>query len=291
MGDRFVGSVVEHQLTMLRGYLRHVGHARLAYFLDPKLDPEANLLCKSAFILIPHFHPGFDARGSQTVVQRRLYLLTYALTWIYLDTAINVVSYSSIDSQDRQKLCEHIMKLADARLMDVGFWSIFEDNKAEMCQTWRLLRLNDSRKRKQVNPPLKAGSYKSNQRHTNHIKLLPSFGKKSTNHKLVHGFLTELLVPDTVVENGIIDLIPESPIEFDFVNYFADDFHGGRLIEDERSLKTNIISSRGDVKDDKSIGILQEESINSLAKSGETAKPALNLVVSELMDEKLAEKP
>lgn len=100
--------------------------------------------------MIPTIHPGFDARGSQSVVQRRLYLLTYILIWTYADTAMETVSCAA-GSLGRQDLCEQIMERADIRLMDAGFWSVFDKAKSEMRETWRVLRLNDLRVKKVSN--------------------------------------------------------------------------------------------------------------------------------------------
>ena len=88
-------------MTRCSGYLEHVGRARLVYSVDPKLEPDALAKSSSAFISIPHVHPGYDAKGPQCVLQRRIYLSTNVLTWVYINTAISVVTSNRVDLSNR----------------------------------------------------------------------------------------------------------------------------------------------------------------------------------------------
>ena len=111
--------------------------------MDPKIEPDQSVRCRMAFITIPHIHPGYDSKSTQCVSQRRIYLLTNILTWVYIDTAIDEVTNNRVDLNNRQKLCEVIMSSADTRLTESGFWRAFEGAKTELKFVWRLLRGDD----------------------------------------------------------------------------------------------------------------------------------------------------
>ena len=130
-------------LRKYSGYLKHVGQARVAYFTDLRAGPDQSVRCEGAFIAIPHIHPGYDSKSTQCVSQRRLYLLTNILTWVYIDTAIEKVMSNQVDLNNRQKLCEVMMSSADARLTESGFWRAFGGAKTELKLVWRLLRGDD----------------------------------------------------------------------------------------------------------------------------------------------------
>ena len=108
--------------------------------MDPKTEPDHSMRCKSALTIIPHTHPWYDARGAQSVSQRRIYLLTNILTWVNIDTAIDEVKSNRVDLNNRQKLCEVIMSSADTRLIESGFWRAFEGAKTDLKNIWHLLR-------------------------------------------------------------------------------------------------------------------------------------------------------
>ena len=234
MGNHSFHSIVKQWLTVQSGYLRHVGHARLVYFLDPKLKRNADLLRKSAFITIPHMHPGFDSKGSQSIPQRRIYLLTYVLTWVYLETAINAVSNAYADLSDRQSLCEFIMSSADARLIDIGFWRTFEGAKTELRNPWQLLRVNDLRKSKTAKAPTSNRSREPKQGQTKVGKHTSAFPRRSTDYEWVNESLTGL-APGSIVGNEPLNLLIENPTEYQFINLSVDDVLEKRQKDDPSS--------------------------------------------------------
>ena len=107
--------------------------------MDAKIEPDQSLRRKSAFIAIPHLHPGYDSKSTRCVSQRRIYLVTNILTWVYIDTAITEVTSNRADLTDRQKLCERIMSSVDVKLTKSGFLRAFEDAKTELGLVRRLL--------------------------------------------------------------------------------------------------------------------------------------------------------
>lgn len=117
--------------------MREVGKARLSWYTGLTEtfgdDPPSR---DHATIVIPHLHPGRDAKSRQAVVQRRVYCLTHFITITYADTAIDLIRSAKAGSFDRQGLCEYIMDHSQARLERAGFWPIFQRAKDELAVSW-----------------------------------------------------------------------------------------------------------------------------------------------------------
>jgi glycyl-tRNA synthetase beta subunit len=85
-----------------------VGEPTIQYYDDPtsaEKDPE------TAFINIPHIHPGRDKHSNQDVRFRRLLEATMQLTFVVAQQAMEVLILHASDEvkANRLKLCEEIL--------------------------------------------------------------------------------------------------------------------------------------------------------------------------------------
>lgn len=128
---------------------------------------------------------------------------------------MNAVSCAYVDASDRQTLCEQIMKRADSRLMDAGFWEAFDGARAEMRETWRVLQLNNARKRKRADPP--------RPRYPNARKKTPVSCGESINSDMANASRGNVLVPGFIVKDEIMDPVQKS-FGLQFVNSSVNDF-------------------------------------------------------------------
>lgn len=180
-------------------------------------------------------HPGHDTKTSQSIPLRRIYLLTYILTWVYLETAINAVAnaHAHTDLSNRESLCQLIMSSADARLTDAGFWRTFEDAKTELRSTWQLSRVKDPQKKQSSKSPTSNQPRKPQQVQSKAYRHPSTFSGKSIEYEWAdESFIGPTL--GSIIRSEPMDLI-ENPIEYRFFNLSVDDVLEKRF-NDEPSL-------------------------------------------------------
>ena len=198
--------------------------------MDPKIEPDQSVRYRSAFITIPHIHPGYHSKSTQCVSQRRIYLLTNILTWVYIDTAIDEVTKNRVDLNNRQKLCEVIMSSADTRLTESGFWRAFESAKTELKFVWRLLRGDDLQGNKKPKVPQPS-------RPKNRIKKGSEQGAKKTP-EAPKGQLDFQWIDQGIDDYGPWSGRSEETVmnftEYSFVNLSLDDVLEKRFDDDSR---------------------------------------------------------
>jgi hypothetical protein len=114
-----------------RDLLDRLGIARIEYLGDD--------LGKTCTIILPQYHPGYDARTDQSILFRRLYFQCWLQVWVYIDTALGVLSEPNLP-EDRYSLCKRIMACAEARLEAVGFQIALKNAKKAFAERSRLSR-------------------------------------------------------------------------------------------------------------------------------------------------------
>lgn len=213
--------------------MKHVGQARLVYFIDPKTEPDQSVRCKSAFITIPHIHPGYDSKSTQCVSQRRIYLLTNILTWVYIDRAIDEVTNNRVDLNNRQKLCEVIMSSADTRLTESGFWRAFEGAKTELKIVWRLLRGDDlqGNKKPKVPPPSRSKNWSKGS--DQGAGETPVFPMGQLDFQWINQDIDDSK-PWSTMRTGRSDGTVMNFIEYSFINLSLDDVLERRFEDDSK---------------------------------------------------------
>jgi hypothetical protein len=89
---------------------------------------------KTWTIILPQYHPGYDARTDQSTSFRRLYFLCWIQVWVYIDTALNVLTSEPNLTEGRYSLCQYIMACAEARLEAVGFKNALSNAKKAFAE-------------------------------------------------------------------------------------------------------------------------------------------------------------
>ncbi len=201
--------------------------------MDPKTEPDQSVRCKSAFITIPHIHSEYDSKSTQCVSQRRIYLLTNILTWVYIDTAIDEVANNRVDLNNRQKLCEVIMSSADTRLTESGFWRAFEGAKTELKIVWRLLRGDDlqGNKKPKVPPPSRSKNW--SKRSDQGAGETPVFPMGQLDFQWINQDIDDSK-PWSTMRTGRSDDTVMNFIEYSFINLSLDDVLERRFEDDSK---------------------------------------------------------
>ncbi|KAK5018907.1 hypothetical protein BJ546DRAFT_1099832 [Cryomyces antarcticus] len=94
-----------------------------------------------AFIVIPHIHGGRDKYGSQQTALRRVFDLTWQLTFLVANEAISVVQSHAKDDvfPTRLQLCKEVLAGIERTQYTKGgqrFFRIFEEAKADLKALW-----------------------------------------------------------------------------------------------------------------------------------------------------------
>ena len=101
-------------LILRRDFLKSVGVPRIAYFDDPdwmKAKDRDGPNRQTAFIQIPHIHPGRDKYGGQPESLRRTFIFTWMATLVincYMMEAIDKLGNSDELSR-REELCRVVV--------------------------------------------------------------------------------------------------------------------------------------------------------------------------------------
>lgn len=99
--------------------------------------------------------------------------------------------------------------------MDAGFWSAFDRAKTEMRETWRVLRVNDTRRRDQAKRP--------NQHAPDARRRRPTADRISAGYKTVDESLSKLPVPKPIIKDEPENRLHEGSDGLELVNDFVDD--------------------------------------------------------------------
>ncbi|KAJ4155273.1 hypothetical protein LMH87_000528 [Akanthomyces muscarius] len=121
------GWVCNGQRTPMAHLLKECGVARIA-----SLD--RNILVPT--IAIPHIHPGFFVRTHQTEGIQRVVWLSWAITWIYWDSTIKILSTGANGQVDRANICDRVQEHAKGVLEQSGLQYRLQHAKASLETTW-----------------------------------------------------------------------------------------------------------------------------------------------------------
>ena len=109
-----------------RDLLYKIGIARIEFVGD---DTES-----SHTIILPQYHPGYDAHTGQLTTLRRPYFLCWIQVWVYIDTTLKVLTSEPDPTKGRHSLCQDIMASAETRLEAAGFKNALRNAKEEFAE-------------------------------------------------------------------------------------------------------------------------------------------------------------
>jgi len=100
-------------------------------------------------VLIPHLHPGRLRHGTYTHVTLHVILLTYFLTLVYIqgaiEKALSQVTKKGEQSRNpvlqRYRICQEIMLKANQRLVRINFFDAFDKAKRVLEAAWASERI------------------------------------------------------------------------------------------------------------------------------------------------------
>ncbi|KAF5535103.1 hypothetical protein FMEXI_10970 [Fusarium mexicanum] len=111
--------------TPPKSLLNEVGVPRLAQIPNSIYDA----------IIIPHLHPGSFARNPSISSQDRVFWYPWVATWVYMDTAIRLLSSHDTSHTSRQALCVELHTQADATLKQAGYFESLQVAKERFTVT------------------------------------------------------------------------------------------------------------------------------------------------------------
>ncbi|KAK4542301.1 hypothetical protein LTR36_006954 [Oleoguttula mirabilis] len=129
----------------MNNFTSAVGKASIQYYdhNDETGEPDEN----SAFINIPHIHPGRDKYGSQHPALRRVLDLTIQYTFLFGDVTMQVLDeydFANLlddDKPSRKQLCEEILVRVESLFTDSPphkrFYESFQSAREELLQYFR----------------------------------------------------------------------------------------------------------------------------------------------------------
>jgi hypothetical protein len=83
-------------------------------------------------IVIPHLHPGFNARTSQSLARLKVYWYSWVATWVHIDVAVRMLRFPRTTTTDRLNLCREVIDNATAILKGTEFFSVFSALKNQV---------------------------------------------------------------------------------------------------------------------------------------------------------------
>ncbi|KAF5983347.1 hypothetical protein FCOIX_3245 [Fusarium coicis] len=86
-------------------------------------------------IIIPHLHPGSFARNPSISSQGRVFWYPWVATWVYMDTAIRLLSSHDTLNTSRQGLCFELHIQAEATLKQAGYFESLQVAKEDFTVT------------------------------------------------------------------------------------------------------------------------------------------------------------
>ncbi|RBA11529.1 hypothetical protein FPRO05_04701 [Fusarium proliferatum] len=111
--------------TPPKSLLNEVGVPRLAQIPNSIYDT----------IIIPHLHPGSFARNPSISSQDRVFWYPWVATWVYMDTAIRLLSSHDTSYTSRQALCVELHIQAEAILKQAGYFESLQVAKEGFAVT------------------------------------------------------------------------------------------------------------------------------------------------------------
>ncbi|OIW28990.1 hypothetical protein CONLIGDRAFT_704286 [Coniochaeta ligniaria NRRL 30616] len=126
LGNKVAGWVCNQQVKPLQNCLAEAGVARIV--IAPAEHPTT--------IVIPHLHPGFNARTSQSLAQLKVYWYSWVATWVHIDVAVRMLRFPRTTTTDRLDLCREVIDNATAILEGTEFFSVFSALKNQVSLEW-----------------------------------------------------------------------------------------------------------------------------------------------------------
>ncbi|KAK1771334.1 hypothetical protein QBC33DRAFT_149654 [Phialemonium atrogriseum] len=127
LGNKVAGWVCNHQVKPLQDCLAEAGMARID--VVPAEHP-------MPIVVIPHLHPGFNARMSRSLAQLKVYWYSWVAAWVHIDVAVRMLR--TLLNINRMDLCTEIIDKAKAILEGTQFFDVFRAFKNEVSLAWSL---------------------------------------------------------------------------------------------------------------------------------------------------------
>ncbi|KAI6754424.1 hypothetical protein HG530_012938 [Fusarium avenaceum] len=89
-------------------------------------------------IVIPHLHPGSYVRKPTTSSQDKIFWYPWVATWVYMDTAIKLLSRHETLHTSRDVLCIELVAQAEAILEDAGYYESLNTAKTNFVAEMKI---------------------------------------------------------------------------------------------------------------------------------------------------------